>query len=84
MISHRPSVFKCLNLFLLDHIINIAEFLERSFQMFKNFNQILRGSGSRMKDGNETNEFKKNKERPGKFMSNIVFEIALNGKRMKE
>ena len=77
-------MFKCLNLFLLDHIINIAEFLERSFQMFKNFNQILRGSGSRMKDGNETKEFKKNKERPGKFMSNIVFEIALNGKRMKE
>ena len=65
----------------------LAEFLERSFQMFKNFNQTqqtLRGSGSQMKDGNEINKFKKNKERPGKFMSNIVFKIALNGKRMKE
>ena len=62
----------------------MAEFLERSFQMFKNFNQTLRGSGSQMKDGNEINKFKKNKERPGKFMSNIVFKIALNGKRMKE
>ena len=37
-----------------------------------------------MKDGNETNKSKENKEGPGKFMSNIVFEIALNGKRMKE
>ena len=62
----------------------MAEFLERSFQMFKNFNQTLRGSGSQMKDGNETKKFKEKKEGPGKFMSNIVFEIALNGKRMKE
>lgn len=52
--------------------------------MFKNFNQTLRGvSGSQMKDGNETNKFKENKEGPGKFMSNMSSKLLWMGKEWK-